>query len=467
MPRLNPFQLAFTLWVCALSISGALAQQALAQQTAQDQTADPSSVIEAAPREQADPTIQKRIEDIYAQIDTLEKVAVSVQEGVVTLSGQVSNETQAQKALGLAKRLQGIVTVEDEIERTLDVEGNVIPILDQFAAKLTRWMKAWPLVVVSSLVFLLLAFAGHRLSKWAALWNRIAPNVFLAELMAQAMRVAFILIGLVLALNLMGATTLMGTILGGAGLLGLAIGFAVRDAMENYISSIMLSLRQPFRANDHITINEHEGKVVRLTSRATILMTLDGNHLRIPNSTVYKSVILNYTRNPERRFEFDLGVDAADDPIAAMATGVDAIRDIADMVVDPAPTAIIKTVGDSTIVITFMGWMNQAKSDFWKMRSLAIKVAKDAIEQGGFTLPEPMYRVRLDTVSGSLSLSQPDAPTAGARIQAEQASRDKTSVASSEAVLDVSPDRHIEAMVNDERSQSGDTDLLDSDRPVE
>src|SRR3546814_979689 len=88
----------------------------------------------------------------------------------------------------------------------------------------------------------------------------------------------------------------------------------------------MLSLRQPFRANDHVVIEGHEGRVVRLTSRATILMTLEGNHLRIPNSTVFKAVILNYTRNPERRFDFELGIDANDDPVDGMAVGLRAIR---------------------------------------------------------------------------------------------------------------------------------------------
>jgi len=451
--RLHPFHLAFVLLACSLNVSGALAQQ-----PGEGQATDPASVIEAAPRELSDPTIQKRIEDIYAQVDTLAHVGVSVQEGVVTLSGHVSNEAQAQRALGLANRLEGVVTVEDEIERTLDVEGNVIPVLDQFAASLKRWLKAWPLVMLASLVFVFIAFAGHRLAKWGTLWNRVAPNVFLAELMAQAVRVAFIIIGLVVALSLMGATTLMGTILGGAGVLGLTIGFAVRDAMENYVSSIMLSLRQPFRANDHVLIGEHEGKVVRLTSRATVLMTLDGNHLRIPNSTVYKSVILNYTRNPERRFQFDLGVDAADDPIAAMTTGIEAIRTLEYVIDDPGPDAIIKTVGDSNIVITFMAWMDQTKSDFWKLRSLAIKVAKDAIEQGGFTLPEPLYRVRLEDRGGQLAHSQIDS-TAEVTPPAPSAAGD--------AVLDVSPDTHIEEMVNDERSQSAGTDLLDSSRPVE
>jgi small-conductance mechanosensitive channel len=187
-------------------------------------------------------------------------------------------------------------------------------------------------------------------------------------------------------------------------------------------------------------------------------MTLDGNHLRIPNSTVYKSVILNYTRNPERRFQFDLGVDAADDPIAAMTTGIEAIRTLEYVIDDPGPDAIIKTVGDSNIVITFMAWMDQTKSDFWKLRSLAIKVAKDAIEQGGFTLPEPLYRVRLEDRGGQLAHSQIDS-TAEVTPSAPSAAGD--------AVLDVSPDTHIEEMVNDERSQSAGTDLLDSSRPVE
>jgi small-conductance mechanosensitive channel len=237
--------------------------------------------------------------------------------------------------------------------------------------------------------------------------------------------------------------------------------------MENYISSIMLSLRQPFRANDHVLINEREGKVVRLTSRATVLMTLDGNHLRIPNSTVYKAAILNYTRNPERRFEFDLGIDGADDPIAAMTTGIDAIRALEYVLDDPEPNAIIKTVGDSNIVITFMAWIDQTKSDFGKMRSLAIKVAKDAIEQGGFTLPEPLYRVRLDDSGGRPASPQIDPGAEATRIVPKNTKQKATGVAPGDAVLDVSPDTHIDEMVNDERSQSAETDLLDSTRPVE
>jgi small-conductance mechanosensitive channel len=254
----------------------------------------------------------------------------------------------------------------------------------------------------------------------------------------------------------------MGTIIGGVGVLGIAIGFAVRDSLENYISSIMLSLRQPFRANEHVVIGDQEGKVVRLTSRATVLMTLDGNHLRIPNAMVFKAVILNYSRNPERRFEFDLGVDAEDDPIAAMTLGLDTLGTLPFVLKQPDASAFIQTVGDSNIVLRFQGWLNQTQTDFSKARGLAISATKDALETGGFTLPEPIYRLRFDRSVGSEAVRRlQDAATTDRRKPTPA-----PATAGSEA-LDVTPDDHIEKKVDEERAETRETDLLDSGRPVE
>jgi small-conductance mechanosensitive channel len=426
------------------------------------------SAIGAAADSPSDQQIFDRIVDIYSQFDTLSNIDVSVQGGVVVLAGKTSNTTQAQRAVNLAARVNGVVTVEDNIERALDVQGNLVPIVDQLKQDLGRWARASPLLLLALVVFVVIAYAGHALAKWSSLWRRIAPNVFLAELITQAVRVAAFILALVVALSLIGATTLMGTILGGAGLLGLAVGFAVRDTMENYISSIMLSLKQPFRANEHVVINEHEGKVIRLTSRATVLMTLDGNHLRIPNATVYKAVILNYTRNPERRFDFELGVDADDDPLAAMKTGIDAIAALDFILSDPKPDALIKAVGDSNILITFTAWISQDRSEFQKARSLAIRAAKLALEAHGFTLPEPIYRLRFDgrgpQLLDGLSSSRDEHAAPEEKADAIQASR--TAATDSQALV-VRPNRFLEAKVNDERRMAPEADLLDGDRPVE
>ena len=389
-----------------------------------------------------------------------------MREGVVTLTGAAPNEVQAKRALSLARRVDGVVTVEDAIERTLDLDANLAPFVGQLKAAVTRWRRAWPLALLSLTIFLVVAYTGHRLANWPGLWRRLAPNIFLADLLAQAFRVGVFAVGLVVALNAAGATAMMTAILGGVGVLGLALGFAVRDSLDNYISSIMLSLRQPFRANDHVVIGTHEGRVARLTSRATVLVTLDGNHLRIPNSTVFKAVILNYSRNPERRFDFELGIDAEDDPLAAMQTGLTAIRALGAILDAPPPVANIETVGDSNIVIRFMAWVDQEQTDFLKARSVAIRAAKTALEDRGFTLPEPIYRLRFDQPVPALpAAAESDTAARPARPQAVGVGVEQR--AAEADAFDVRPDTYLEEKVNEERALVNEPDLLDASKPVE
>ena len=108
-------------------------------------------------------------------------------------------------------------------------------------------------------------------------------NAFLRETAQQLVRIAVLLAGAPLALEILDATALVAALLGTAGLFGLVLGFAFWDLAENAIASLLLSLRRPFAPNDLVSIEGREGHVVRLTSRATVLLTIEGNHVRIPN----------------------------------------------------------------------------------------------------------------------------------------------------------------------------------------
>lgn len=362
-----------------------------------------NTVIETKPGRVNDDDIKKRITGIFSEIEGLGKVSVSVREGVVSLKGETPNEKKALQAVNLANRVSDVVTVADSINRTLDVQDNVTPMIADLKQRASGLIKALPLLFVAILAFGVVTWFGVWLSRRNGLWQSITPNLFVAELLSQTVKVIFIVLGLILGLSLMGAEAIIGTLLGGAGVIGLAVGFAVKDTIENYISSLMLSVRQPFRARDYVNIDGQEGLVVRLTSRATILMTLDGNQLRIPNSKVFKGTILNYTKNPERRFTFELGVDANDDPIAAIKVGLDAINTLEFVLETPKATAVISQVGDSNIVLDFRIWVNQAEADFLIARSIAIREAKHALENHGFSLPEPIYRLRFnDNVEESI-----------------------------------------------------------------
>lgn len=452
------------LWIAALLMLGTIfaglpfsSTSACAQEAAPSQSsANPSAPI--ATRAGADTEIAGRIQGIFREIDALRDVQVESSSGVVTLRGTVSSAKDIERAEAIASRVSGVVTVENGLTRDLAVDSNLSPALGNLSEDVRSLVQALPLLGIATIIAILIGGFGYFLAGLDRMWRWLTPNAFLAELAASSIRFVFILLGLVAAMEILGATTLLGAVLGGAGVIGIALGFAVRDTVDNYVSSVMLSLRQPFRANDHVVIENNEGRVVRLTSRATILMTLDGNHLRIPNSTVFKAVILNYTRNPERRFEFELGVDADDDPIEGMAVGLAAVNGL-DFVLDtPKATAIIQNVGDSNIILRFFGWLDQTQADFLKGRSLAIQAAKAALEEAGFALPEPIYRLRFDDVFPPPFETKPHQN----KIQAKKGPPERKSEAH-----DTSPDDHVARLVDEERASDTSPDLLDKERPVE
>lgn len=441
------------LLMCVVSGFASHAQQA--------EPEPPAQTIDASDTAPDDQTIAERITHIFDEIEALSGVTVSVDAGVVTLSGETMSADAAKQANDLAARVEGVVTVIDKTTRDVSVSNRVAPALDRAQKRVRDTIRLLPLIAFALAVFVGIAFFGWVLASWRGLWRHVTPNAFIADLAQTTVRALFFAIGAIAALRLLDATAFLGAFLGAAGVIGLAVGFAVKDTIENYISSIMLSLRQPFRPNDHVVIDGQEGRVIRLTSRATVLMTLQGNHLRIPNAKVFNASILNYSTNPERRFEFELGVDADDDPLAAIETGLKTLRSLDFVLKDPSPVSVIKDVGDSNIVLFFGGWVDQAHSDFGKSRSVALASVKQALEASGFALPEPIYRLRFDAGTPVL----PDGSSAA--ITETVPSRSEQTTPPKPVDHDVAPDTDIERKVDEERSNNNDADLLSEHAPTE
>ena len=421
----------------------------------------PSAQIEAPPEDGADAAIAQRIDEIFAELPELAEVRTRVEAGVVSLSGEAPDAAAIERAENIAMRIEGVATVDNGIERSASVDDG-IGVLDELGEKARRWSGMLPLIALAIGVGLAIAFIGYLFAGLGSLWHRIAPNGFLAELIASAIRFVFVVIGIVVALDIIGAGALLGAVLGGAGVIGIALGFAMRDTIENYVASLMLSLRQPFRANDHVIIGEREGRVIRLTSRATVMMTLDGNHLRIPNGEVFRATILNYTRNPQRRFGFELGIDADDDPNAARRLGRKTLAALPFILDEPPPEARTTAVGDSNIVIEFFGWVDQREADWNKAKSRAIAAVKTALEEAGFGLPEPIYRLRFDPRSEPLPFEN----IGDGRDRSRPAAKPKAATVTA-TDEDVAPRDEVAQMVDAERTAGGEKDLLDDSRPVE
>ena len=358
----------------------------------EDQPSGPIAVGEGPGQDAA---IERRIEGVLAELEGYEGVSVAVSEGVVTLAGEALDGAAVGRLDELVSRVEGVVAIENEVGTSADVGRRLDPVLERFRTRAEQLLAFLPLLAIAGAAFALVVGLGFLLARARWPWERIAPNAFVADVYRQIARLGFVVLGAVVALDILNATALLGTILGAAGIVGLAIGFAVRDTVENFISSVMLSFRQPFRPSDLVEIEGDMGRVIRLTSRATILLDLDGNQIRIPNATVFKARIVNYTRNHERRFLFEIGVASDADLAHVCEVATRTVAGLPFTLAEPVPLTWIDRIGDGAVILQVTGWVDQRETAFLSARGEALRLVKAAIEALGVEVPDTTYRVQL------------------------------------------------------------------------
>nr|WP_281496097.1 mechanosensitive ion channel family protein [Marivita sp. S6314] len=446
----------FALILCVLaSVPALLPAQSVDQ---------PSGTIAVEDSAQQDAAIATRIREILAELDGYEDVTVTVSSGIVTLRGTTIDSAAVARLNEIVGRVESVVAIENEVQETTDVVRRLDPAIERFRARAEQFVNYLPLAGIAMAAFALVVLGGFALARLKRPWDRLAPNAFIADIYRQVIRIAFIVAGLVIALDILGATALLSTILGAAGIIGLAIGFAVRDTVENFIASIMLSIRQPFRPNDTVEIEGDVGMVIRLTSRATILLSFDGNHIRIPNATVFKSRIVNFSRNDERRFVIDLGVAYDTDLARAQDLALQTVAALPFVIDEPAPAVWIEALGDSAVIIKVAGWIRQHDSSYIKARSEAWRLCMDAFDRAGIVMPETTMRIvgiGTDT----------DTDVACSRVESEpksaSASVNAADTTAAVVEVDAAMDKELSRIVDSERAEKQADDLLQRDAPEE
>ena len=398
--------------------------------------------------EAQDAAIATRIREILAELENYDDVTVTVSEGVVTLRGTTTSNAEAVELEPLASRVEGVVAVRNQVVETTDISRRLDPAIDRFQGRIEQAIAYIPLLLIAGVVFAAVVMLGVMIARLREPWERLAPNAFIAQIYRQLIRLAFIVLGIVIALDILNATALLGTILGAAGIIGLALGFAVRDTVENFIASVMLSFRQPFRPNDTVEINGDQGKVIRLTSRATILLSFDGNHIRIPNSIVFKSRIVNFTENAQRRFLFPMTIARDADLYATRELIEKTVQDLPFVLDEPAGQTWIETLHTAGVDMHVTGWIDQNVTSFPRAKGEAIRQVKLALEAAGVEIPDAtqVIALRRDRV--------PPPPT---------------STEESKAVVSVhaAEDEALERIVDAERMDDETEDLLHEGNPKE
>ncbi len=388
----------------------------------------------------SDGELQNKLKRVLENIDDFKKVKVSVQDGVVTLQGVVTRSETEKKVENLISRFEGVLYVNNKITDEADIENRIVPVMARLRKYVATFINKLPLFAIAIPVFLLFLFVGKLAGAVIMRFSWFGENRLARNLLARAVTTIFIFSGLLLALDIIDITSLVGAVVGIAGLGGLALGFAFRDIMENYLAGILMSLRRPFAINDYVSVAGFEGKVVRMTSRELILMTYEWNQVIIPNATVFKSVLTNFTRNRLRQFTIEVGVGFAEKLPRVREIGLKALQDMAGVADNPGPLMSVVKLGDFSVIVKFFAWVDQSSADYLKVRSEATRTIKETFDNANINMPLPASVVQVKSFEEAqdkkIEVARPEVATKHSDVQIDtQLSKKVAKEASSEKNL--------------------------------
>ena len=401
-------------------------------------------------------TVERSAEDALSKIEGLDEPEVSIDDGVITISGIADDASVIEQAEQAVIAATGNDQVSNEIDLSLDLEDRTRGAANRVSQRLESWVGYLPVIPIAITVLLIFALVSWMVGKLRWPFSRFSRNPFLQDILRKLTQSAVLLMGVLLALEILDAMALVGGVLGAAGVAGIAIGFAFKDLIENYIASILLSLRQPFRPQDHVVIDGHEGLVTALNARSTVLTTFDGNVVRIPNAVVFKTTLINYTSDKRRRFSFTAGVGYDVNLPQAIEIGVQTLLDTPGVMREPKPLAIVTNLGDSSITVQLFGWVDQSQANFSSVRSNAMQNVKAQYDKFNIDMPEPIYKIRIEnSTPDGISVSD-----AGSKPKATRSGNET-------ARADISRDQTIAQMSQEAASEQGEDNMLSSQAPSE
>lgn len=350
--------------------------------------------LEAPNRVEIEPSardgeIKDRIAGILEATGWFVNPQVDVREGVVFLTGQTETEDYKTWAGNLARNTEGVTAVVNQIEIIQPSVWDIGPAVNGLRQLWRGLVRAIPLIGFSLLILVVTFFAARysAAAARASLQDRLRSPLLLRS-SARAVGLIVFLIGMYAIFQVAGLTSVALTVLGGTGILGLVLGIAFQDITENFLASILLSIQSPFQTGDLVDIGGHTGFVQALTTRATVIMTQDGNHVQIPNGTVYKSVIRNYTSNPNRRLEFTVGIGFEDSVSGAQEVALRVLEKHPAVLTIPEPWVLVESLGSATVNLRIYFWINGNEHSWLKVRSSVIRLVKRAFMQEGISMPD-------------------------------------------------------------------------------
>ena len=271
--------------------------------------------------------------------------------------------------------------------------GNIYELV---SGKLEEWLtttiEMLPNLAVALLVVIIFYAIAKGIRKFVGkVLSKVTTNKTVTSLAQTVLGVLVIGIGVFFALSILNLDGMVTSLLAGAGIIGLALGFAFQDIASNFISGVLLSVRHPFGIGDIIETNDLFGTVEKLNLRNTVIRTPQGQIIYVPNKVVYENPFTNYTKNGERRIDLACGVSYGDDLEKARKVAIEAIEGLEHRDTSRDVELYYDEFGGSSVNFKLRFWIAFDKlPQYWGAQSEAIIALKKAFDENDIMIPFPI-----------------------------------------------------------------------------
>ncbi len=271
--------------------------------------------------------------------------------------------------------------MEMNVEELVKISEAWLPVVLEYSGKLT--LAVITLLVGWWLISRLTSSIGRMLE--ARKVDR-ALSSFIGSLVSIVLRILL----LISVASMIGVETTSFIAMIGAA--GLAIGLALQGSLANFAGGVLIMLFRPFRAGDWIEAQGVSGSVDSIQIFHTTLKTGDNKVVIVPNGSLSNGHITNYSREPRRRADINIGIDYSSDIKKAREVLLEIAQD-PRVHVEPAPVVFVTGLGDSAVNLSLRVWV--ATGDFWPVTFAFTEQAKERLTEAGIGIPFPQRVVHL------------------------------------------------------------------------
>ncbi len=222
--------------------------------------------------------------------------------------------------------------------------------------------------------------------------NRDTRNVGLV--VGRLARGVLIILGFLIAATIIFPSFNPADALATLGIGGVAIGFAFKDILQNFLAGILILLTEPFKLDDQIIFKDYEGTVEHIETRATTVRTYDGRRVVIPNAELFTNAVTVNTAYDRRRLQYDIGIGYGDDIAQAKKIILEVLGSREDVLKDPNPEALVVDLADSTINIRARWWIDPPRrADAVASMDWVLENICNELVAAGIDLPFPTQQI--------------------------------------------------------------------------